>query len=47
MAKLRSLWARFLRVFGSKRIGHDIDEELESHITAHTEDGIRAGLSPA
>ena len=47
MHKLRAWW---LRVYGLFRPGHaeeDFSAELESHLALHTEDGIRAGLSPA
>ena len=42
-AKLRALWLRVLR---ARRTQDDFDLELESHIAMHTEDGVRAGLSP-
>ena len=45
MRKLRALWMRFLGVFGSKRIGDDIDAELEEHIAADTESGVCRGLT--
>src|SRR5579863_7031204 len=43
MRQLRALGARFL---GRNRKHDDFDAELESHLAMHTEDGIRAGLSP-
>lgn len=42
-AKLRVLAMRIFRI-GQTRDG--IDAELESHIALHTEDGVRAGLTP-
>ena len=45
MRRLRALWARFRGIFGSSRIGDEFDAELESHIAAHTEEGVRAGLT--
>lgn len=43
MRQLRAFW---MRLFGSGNAQADIDAELSSHIALHTEDGIRAGLSP-
>lgn len=45
MHRLRALWARLLGTFGWKVTGNDFDEELESHIGAHIEDGVRRGLT--
>ena len=45
MHRLRALWARFRGIFGSSGTGSEFDAELESHIAAHTEDGVRAGLT--
>ncbi len=45
-ARLRALW---MRLIGMLRPGRDEDEfraELESHIAMHTDEGIRAGLTP-
>jgi predicted permease len=42
-AKLRALWMRMLHARGAQ---DDFDAELESHVAMHTEDGVRAGLSP-
>ncbi len=44
MRKLRAFRARLFRVFGANRSGDDFDAELQSHIDAHIEDGVRAGL---
>jgi len=43
MRQLRALGAR---LFGGRSRRADFDEELESHVAMHTEDGVRAGLSP-
>lgn len=42
MRTLRAIW---LRLFGSRRAGADFEAELQSHLTMHTEAGIRAGLT--
>ncbi len=46
MRKLRALWMRLRGLFGNGRNDEDFAAELESHVDLHTEDGIRAGLSP-
>ena len=46
MHKLRALWIRLWGMVGVRRGDDDFAAELESHITMHTDDGIRAGLSP-
>jgi predicted permease len=46
MRKLRALWIRLCGMIGARRDEEDFTAELESHIQMHTEDGIRAGLSP-
>jgi predicted permease len=43
MRKLRSFWKRLI---GWQQTSAEFDAELRSHIEMHTEDGIRAGLSP-
>jgi len=43
MRSIRALW---MRLFRTGRTPRDLDAELESHIALHTDDGIRAGLSP-
>jgi len=45
MRKLRALWMRLSGLLSATR-DDDFAAELESHVTMHTEDGIRAGLSP-
>ena len=46
MRKLRAFWIRLLGVAGAHRNEEDFAAELESHVAMHTEDGIRAGLTP-
>lgn len=46
MRRLRALWVRLRGLQQSRRIDSDFAAELESHVAMHTEDGIRAGLSP-
>jgi predicted permease len=46
MRKLRAFWIRLLGLIGARRNEEDFAAELESHIAMHTEDGIRAGLTP-
>jgi predicted permease len=41
LRKLRALWTRLVRARKD-----EIDAEIESHVAMHTEDGVRAGLSP-
>jgi hypothetical protein len=43
IAKIRALG---LRVLCTPRVDAEFQAELESHIAMHTEDGVRAGLSP-
>jgi predicted permease len=45
MRKLRALWIRLLGL-GMKRVDEDFTAELECHIDLHTEESIRAGLTP-
>jgi predicted permease len=47
MHKLRALWIRLCGIIGARREEDDFAAELESHVAMHTEDGIRAGLTPA
>jgi len=46
MPKLRALWLRILAMFHPRLGDADFDAELASHVEMHTDDGIRAGLSP-
>jgi predicted permease len=46
MRKLRALWIRLCGMIGARRDEDDFAAELENHVAMHTEDGIRAGLSP-
>jgi predicted permease len=43
MRQLRALW---LRLFGHREAQSDFDAELESHVALHTDEGVRAGLTP-
>jgi len=43
MRKLRALW---MRMTPAAQANRDFDEEIESHLAMHTDEGIRAGLSP-
>lgn len=47
MRKLKAIAMRLRGLFRSRPAEDDFVAELESHIAIHTEDGIRAGLSPA
>lgn len=46
MDQLRALWMRLLGLLAGGRTDGEFDAELESHVTMHTEDGVRAGMSP-
>ncbi|HZL51608.1 MAG TPA: ABC transporter permease [Terracidiphilus sp.] len=46
MHRLRALWMRLRGLAFGRRQDGEFAAELESHVTMHTEDGIRAGLSP-
>ena len=46
MRKLRALWIRLHGMIGARRNDEDFAAEVESHVAMHTDDGIRAGLSP-
>jgi predicted permease len=43
---LRALGLRLLGIFRARRPEDDFAAELESHLALHTDDGVRAGLSP-
>jgi predicted permease len=45
-AKLRALWMRLTAVLRPRSGEDDFQDELASHIAMHTDDGIRAGLTP-
>jgi predicted permease len=44
--KLRSIWIRVFGVLRGRQAENEFQDELASHVTMHTEDGVRAGLSP-
>ena len=46
MRQLRAFWIRLRGVFPNRAAEGDFAAELESHIALHTDDGIRAGLTP-
>jgi len=46
MRTLRAFGLRLLGLFHTRRSGDDFSAELEAHVALHTEDGIRAGLTP-
>src|ERR1700735_5705420 len=46
MHTLRAFGLRLLGIFRPRRPEDDFTAELESHVALHTDDGIRAGLSP-
>lgn len=43
---LRKLRAMGMRLFRAGRTQNEFEAELASHIALHTEEGVRAGLSP-
>lgn len=46
MPKLRAFWIRLAGLLRPGRGDGELDAELASHIALHTDDGIRAGLTP-
>src|SRR5580692_1438020 len=46
MHTLRAFGLRLLGIFRTRRPEGDFAAEIESHVALHTDDGIRAGLSP-
>jgi len=47
MRKLRVLWFRFRAIFSARRIGDELDAELEGHLAEHIDEGVRSGLGEA
>ena len=45
-AMLRSSWMRLIGLFRLGRADEEFRAELESHVALHTDEGIRAGLTP-
>src|SRR5207302_250813 len=43
---MRSWFIRFGGLFGRRRRDEDLADELNAHLHAHIEDGVRAGVSP-
>jgi len=46
MRSFRTIFFRFIGLFGGAQRDVALREELEAHVQAHVEDGQRAGLSP-
>ena len=46
MPTLRAFGLRLLGFFRTRRFDDDFTAELESHVALHTDDGLRAGLTP-
>jgi predicted permease len=46
MRKLRALALRLRGLFQSRRGDNEFSAELESHVVLHTDEGLRAGLTP-
>jgi predicted permease len=46
VAQTRALWMRLVGSLRTGRADADFSAELESHIAMHTDDGLRAGLTP-
>ncbi len=46
MRKLRALWLRLCGLIRAQHSAGEFAAELDSHVAMHTDDGIRAGLSP-
>ncbi|MFY9691251.1 MAG: ABC transporter permease [Candidatus Acidiferrales bacterium] len=46
MRPLRAWLARFGGMFGKRRRDRDLAAELESHVQMHTEENLRAGMTP-
>jgi len=47
MRKLKAFWQRLLGLLRSRRPEREFAAELDGHIAMHTDDGIRAGLTPS
>ncbi len=47
MRQWRALWHRVRGVFAGRRAEQELAAELESHLQYHTDDNLRAGMSPA
>jgi putative ABC transport system permease protein len=46
MQALRALWMRLMGLITRRSEDEEFDAELESHVAMHTEDAMRAGMSP-
>jgi predicted permease len=47
MRRLRLAWSRLTGALFGRRRDHELASEIESHIQLHTDDNIRAGMSPS
>jgi predicted permease len=45
MRSIRATWLRFLGAFRRSRLDVDLSAELDSHLRAHIDDGVRSGLT--
>ena len=45
--KLRTFYQRLRGLFRNERFDHDLDAELASHLELHTDENLRAGMTPA
>jgi predicted permease len=46
MRPLRATWIRFRNSFRSRKLNHDLDDELTAHLELHISDNLRAGMTP-
>jgi len=42
MRPLRATWIRFRNSFRSRKLNHDLDDELTAHLDLHISDNLRA-----
>ncbi len=46
MLSFRAVWQRFRNVFRKPGLDGELDEELASHLALHTQENVRAGMTP-
>jgi putative ABC transport system permease protein len=46
MPSFRAVWQRFRNVFRKPVLDGELDEELASHLALHTQENVRAGMTP-
>ena len=46
MKYVRAGFRRFRNLFHTDRLERDLADELEAHLQLHTDDNVRAGMSP-